>query len=569
MQSRKLSGPKPGVPAQKYLDIAEIRDDIVILKDGTLRCVLLVSSINFSLKSVDEQNAIVQAYMQFLNGLEFPIQVVIQSRRMNIDSYVRTLNENEKNQTNDLLKRQIHDYREFVRQLVKMGDIMQKRFYVVVPYSSGDKAQDATRFWFDIRANLRREMEDRKKRFDDKNEVRGKLAEVLKKLAVGATFFDGFHIFTPHADLSDDSALRLVFLAPEQFYSREETRMAFDAVLDYVRNNGAKPRYRGNRLVFISPDHGSLTRLSDCIRVALAWGSIVDDVKAGRLNIDQLQMRQAEKELQTSTDVLPRVARECYKWLLCPVQNSSTEPKPSVEVFPLNTSGSALGSEIERVCVDNELVIATWSPIHLRTKLKELYWKADKPAIGAMAFWEDTMRYLYLPRLKSRSVLEQAILKGAASRDFFGTAYGQHDGKFDGFKLGDANIQLDDTLLLIEPEAAKQYNAAQVPLPIPTPEPGYPGTPKPEIPETPQPTPGGAPKAHTFIGTVDVNAATAKMRLVEIADEIISVLASDSKASVKVSVEITADFSEGVSDQIKRAVSENATSLGFKNKTWE
>jgi hypothetical protein len=144
MQSRKLSGPKPGVPAQKYLDIAEIRDDIVILKDGTLRSVLLVSSINFSLKSVDEQNAIVQAYMQFLNGLEFPIQVVIQSRRMNIDTYVRTLDDNEKNQTNDLLKRQIHDYREFVKQLVKMGDIMQKRFYVVVPFSSGDKAGGST-----------------------------------------------------------------------------------------------------------------------------------------------------------------------------------------------------------------------------------------------------------------------------------------------------------------------------------------------------------------------------------------------------------------------------------------
>lgn len=144
MQSKKLSGAKPGVPAQKYLDIAEIRDDIVILKDGTLRCVLLVSSINFSLKSVDEQNAIVQAYMQFLNGLEFPIQVVIQSRRMNIDTYVRTLDENEKTQTNDLLKRQIHDYREFVKQLVKMGDIMQKRFYVVVPYSSGDKAGGST-----------------------------------------------------------------------------------------------------------------------------------------------------------------------------------------------------------------------------------------------------------------------------------------------------------------------------------------------------------------------------------------------------------------------------------------
>jgi uncharacterized protein len=442
--------------------------------------------------------------------------------------------------------------------------------------SSGDKAQDSTRFWFDTRANLRREMEDRKTRFDDKNEVRGKLSEVLKKLASGATFFGGVHLFTPHADVPDDGALRMIFLAPEQFYSREETRMAFEAVLDYVRNNGTKPRYRANRLVFLSPDHGSLARLRDCIRVALAWGSIVEDVKDGRLNIDQLQKKQAEKELQTAEDVLPRAARECYKWLLCPVLHSPTEPKPSVESFPLNTSGSALGSEVERVCVDNELVIVTWSPIHLRTKLKDLYWKADKPAVGALAFWEDTMRYLYLPRLKSRSVLEQAIIKGAASRDFFGTAYGLHEGKFDGFKLGDANVQLDDTLLLIEPEAAKAYEAEHPPVappgstplgPIPpgmTP-PGPGTTPPPTTP----PTPGGTPKAHTFIGTVDVNAATAKMRLVQIAEEIINVLASDSQANVKVSVEITADFSGGVSDQIKRAISENAASLGFKNKTWE
>lgn len=133
MQSKKLAGPKPGVPTQKYLDIAEIRENTIILRDGTLRAVLLVSSVNFSLKSVDEQQAIIQAYMQFLNGLDFPIQVVIQSRKMNIDSYLRQLTESEKNLNNDLLKKQIQDYRDFVKQLVQMGEIMQKRFFVVVP----------------------------------------------------------------------------------------------------------------------------------------------------------------------------------------------------------------------------------------------------------------------------------------------------------------------------------------------------------------------------------------------------------------------------------------------------
>ncbi len=141
MQSKKLAGARPGVASQKYLDIAEIRDDLVILRDGTIRSVLLVSSINFALKSVDEQNAIVQAYMQFLNALEFPIQVLIQSRRMNIDSYMNQITESEKTLNNDLLKRQIRDYRDFVLQLVKLGDIMQKRFYVVVPYNPLDKSE--------------------------------------------------------------------------------------------------------------------------------------------------------------------------------------------------------------------------------------------------------------------------------------------------------------------------------------------------------------------------------------------------------------------------------------------
>lgn len=448
--------------------------------------------------------------------------------------------------------------------------------------SSGDKSQDATRYWFDTRANLRREMEERKKRFEDKNEVRGRMAEVVKKLAAGATFFDGTHIFTPHSDVPDDSALRLVLLPPEQFFSRDEPRLATEGVLDYVRNNGTKPRYRGNRLLFLAPDHGALTRLRDCIRVALAWKSIVDDVAAMRLVLDNLQAEQAKKELKGAEDVLPRVARECFKWLLCPSQENPTG-KPSVEVAALNTSGAALGPEIDRVCIDNEWIIATWSPIHLRTKLKELYWKADKPAKKAAEFWEDTLRYIYLPRLKDRGVIAQAIVKGAGTRDFFGTAYGEHEGKFDGFKFGDANVQFDDTLLLIEPEAAKAYEAALVvkvtatpihtgsattPTGAPTPLPlttGGSGT-------TPVVTGAGAlpqPEAKAFYGSAEVNASTAKMRMVQIAEEIIAVLASDPNATLKITVEINAEYTQGVSDQIKRAVSENAGSLNFKNKTWE
>lgn len=135
MQSKKLSGPKPGPRTAQYLDIAEIRDDVVIMKDGTLRAVLLTSSINFALKSNEEQEAVIQAYMQFLNSMEYPIQIVIQSRRMNIDNYLARLHDTERTQQNELLRAQIGDYINFIQELVSLGDIMSKKFYVVVPYN--------------------------------------------------------------------------------------------------------------------------------------------------------------------------------------------------------------------------------------------------------------------------------------------------------------------------------------------------------------------------------------------------------------------------------------------------
>ncbi len=137
--TNKLAKPKAGPPTQRYLDIAEIREDVVVLKDGTLRTVLMVSSLNFALKSEDEQQAVIQGYMQFLNSLEHPIQIVIQSRRMNVDGYLQRLKEQEDTIANELLKSQIRDYTSFISELVELGEIMQKRFFVVIPF---DPLQD-------------------------------------------------------------------------------------------------------------------------------------------------------------------------------------------------------------------------------------------------------------------------------------------------------------------------------------------------------------------------------------------------------------------------------------------
>ena len=145
MRSPKLAGKKRLAATQHFLDIAEIKDDCVVLKDGTLRSVLLVSSINFALKAEEEQNAIIAAYISFLNFLEYPIQIVIQSRLLDIDGYLERLKKIEKGQTNELLRMQTSDYRQYVSELVQLGDIMTKRFYVTVPYNP---MSDEQRSWF-------------------------------------------------------------------------------------------------------------------------------------------------------------------------------------------------------------------------------------------------------------------------------------------------------------------------------------------------------------------------------------------------------------------------------------
>ncbi|MCD6109239.1 hypothetical protein J7J83_00560 [bacterium] len=119
---------------QMYLKIAEIRDDSLVLKNGGIRSILKVSSINFNLKSEDEQNAIIYSYQSFLNSIEFPIQILIKSKKLDIDNYIDQLNDLGEKQTNTLLQRQTYEYLDYIQRLVEYADIMQKEFYVIVPY---------------------------------------------------------------------------------------------------------------------------------------------------------------------------------------------------------------------------------------------------------------------------------------------------------------------------------------------------------------------------------------------------------------------------------------------------
>lgn len=121
--------------SQNLIDIDTIRDGVVVLKNGGLRAILMASSINFFLKSAEEQDAVISGYQSFLNSLDFPTQIVVNSRQLKIDTYLDSLQKNEKEQENDLLKMQTAEYIDFIKQLIEMSNIMSKSFYIVAPFS--------------------------------------------------------------------------------------------------------------------------------------------------------------------------------------------------------------------------------------------------------------------------------------------------------------------------------------------------------------------------------------------------------------------------------------------------
>ncbi len=135
LHSDKLSGGVGGDSTLKYVDVAEIHDGVIVLKNGSLRAIVLMSSINFDLKSTEEQDAITVQYQNFLNSLSFPVQILISSRKLNISPYLKILDDRERRTTNELMRLQIAEYRAFVKNLTEITNIMSKYFYVIVPFS--------------------------------------------------------------------------------------------------------------------------------------------------------------------------------------------------------------------------------------------------------------------------------------------------------------------------------------------------------------------------------------------------------------------------------------------------
>ncbi len=134
---------------QRYLPISEIRDNLIIMKDSSSRMVLKVHSINFNLKSEEEQDSIIYAYQRFLNTLRFPIQIIVRSLKVDIEGYINKLKNLAVRQINPLLQEQTYKYIDFLVNLVDLAQIMKKDFYIIVPFDNDQNKsiRDTSFFW--------------------------------------------------------------------------------------------------------------------------------------------------------------------------------------------------------------------------------------------------------------------------------------------------------------------------------------------------------------------------------------------------------------------------------------
>ncbi len=134
---------------QRYLPFSSIKENIILMKDNSARIVLKCSAINFLLKSVEEQDSIIISFQRFLNSLDFPIQIIIRSKKLDIDSYLSNLNNVALKQENKILQEQTYEYIAYLKKLIEVAQIMKKEFFIIIPFDedSNSSVKDSTILW--------------------------------------------------------------------------------------------------------------------------------------------------------------------------------------------------------------------------------------------------------------------------------------------------------------------------------------------------------------------------------------------------------------------------------------
>jgi hypothetical protein len=340
------------------------------------------------------------------------------------------------------------------------------------------------------------------------------------------------------------------------------------------------PRLYRNTLVFLAADKTRLQDLDEATRRCLAWESILAEKVT--LNLDPQQVKQAETQKAAADSAVTARVPETYQWLLAPVQAT---PQAAVEWQAIRLSGQdALAVRASKKLRSDEFLLTGFAATRLRMELDRVpLWRGDHVAIKQLV--EDFARYLYLPRLKEPGVLLQSIGDGLAlltwSKDSFAFAesYDESSGRYRGLRCGQmVAVSADDTTgVLVKPDIARNQFESETTTAPPARAAGGAGSPSEgpatgaggAAPGTPIGSPATPSRPKRFHGTVALDATRVGRDAGRIADEVISHLSGLVGSAVKVTLEIEADVSGGVPQNVVRTVMENSRTLKFSSHGFE
>lgn len=436
------------------------------------------------------------------------------------------------------------------------------------------------RYWFDLRTNLRREMEDRMHRYDNKLHVYPEVQARLEK-AVKSSLLSAVHVFRDAKDIPDKVDLRLVALDPDQGHKRKDpSSRAVKAAEAILSRHGDKPREHQNRVLFLAPDANATQTLRDQVRRYLAWRSIVDD--AEQINLDRHHEREAKKNRDDASARVDASIKEAYRFLLVPMQDAEEEGGLSTihwEDEALQLAGSTYEKAIESATREREWVIQAWAPAHLGALLSRWFWKPASPTVSMNKVWLDTCRYLYMPRLASAEVFTQTVRDGVAHTDWFAYAGREQGGHLEGILFGASSggVYLNDEAQLVTPEAAEAALAKAQPAlrsshPPPSTGVRAGGSDAPAASAAPRRSssqPAAAATFSRFHGAIDVSTTDAIGHFADIVQNVIEHFSAQYGTEVSISVDIAARRSTGFDAKTVRTVRENAATMKFKIADFE
>lgn len=441
--------------------------------------------------------------------------------------------------------------------------------------------EDGSSYWYGTQATvakLAEERADRLKRKPDSEKVAAEIESRLRALTSTPGDFSRVHpLPLSGAEVSDDLEARLVVLSPEQAYGKEPGSPAEAAAKAILESRGSAPRIFQNALVFLAADRVRLEDLEDAVRRCLAWSSILED--QGVLNLDKLQIRNAEKQLKTATDTVEARLPETYQWLLVPEQETA---KSSVKwaTFKL-TGGEKLAVRASKRLRSEDLLAANLGSTVLRDRMDKVpLWRGDHVAIRQLV--DDFARYVYLPRLAAPEVLLGAVRDGLGLVSWqletfaYAEGYDEAAGRYRGLRGGQGvSVASESTGLLVKPEVAQRQlesEAASAAAPGSA-ESGIGATESGSLPAdagSPGVKPGEAPaRPRRYHATVALDSARVGRDASRIAEEVISHLSGIVGADVRVTLEIDADIPGGAPETVVRTVTENGRTLKFKSQGFE